>query len=106
MLSILDSMELGLDNEDGTTTSQSLQHGIRLTLESFQSVLADFGVQAIDPQEQPFDPQYHEAINIEPVSNLPANMVCRVYQKGYLLNGRVIRPARVIVSMPQQDIEH
>ena len=55
-------------------------------------------VRQIDPQGQPFNPQLHEAMSIQESPDLPANSVMTVFQKGYLLNDRMIRPARVVVS--------
>ena len=103
LLPVMDSLELGLAAAHSSSDPQSLQHGMRLTLEKFGAVLADFGVETIDPQDQPFDPAYHEAMNTEPVEDLPPNSVSRVHQKGYLLNGRVVRPARVTVSTAPPD---
>ena len=62
------------------------------------AVLAEFGVEIIDPQGQPFDPERHEAAMTLNSSELPVNVVAQVHQEGYLLNGRLIRPASVAVT--------
>ena len=69
-----------------------------MTLEKLQGVLAKFGVEVVDPMGEPFDPERHEALSMAPVDGLPPNFVAEVQQKGYLLNGRLVRPARVVVS--------
>jgi molecular chaperone GrpE len=105
LLPVKDSLELGLITAGHSPNPQSLRHGMQLTLEQLGAVLADFGVESIDPQGQPFNPEYHEAVNMEPVADMPPNTVYQVQQKGYLLNGRVVRPARVTVSRMPQDTE-
>ncbi len=56
------------------------------------------GIKVIDPVGQPFDPEWHEAMTVQESREHPANTVLSVFQKGYSLNGRLLRPARVIVS--------
>jgi molecular chaperone GrpE len=56
------------------------------------------GIKIIDPAGQPFDPEWHEAMTVQDSREHPANTVLSVIQKGYSLNGRLLRPARVIVS--------
>lgn len=98
LLPVKDSLELGLEAANQLPDPQALYHGMQLTLEKLNAVLLEFGVETIDPQGQHFNPEYHEAVSMEPVGDVPPNTVCRVQQKGYLLNGRVVRPARVTVS--------
>jgi len=105
LLPVKDSLELGLDAADSTSDLQALRHGMQLTLEKLGAVLIDFGVETIDPRGQPFNPECHEAMNMEPVADLPPNTVSQVHQKGYVLNGRVVRPARVTVSTTPQGTE-
>lgn len=105
LLPVKDSLELGLGAADSSSDPHSMRQGMQLTLEKLDAVLADFGVEAIDPLGQPFNPEFHEAMNMEPVGDLPPNTVSQVHQKGYLLNGRVVRPARVTVSMAPRESE-
>ena len=102
MLPVADSLGLGLDaaaNVDPAT----LVEGHRATLRQLQKAFADAGITEINPVGQPFDPQLHEAMTTRPSADLPPNTVLLVAQKGYLLNGRLLRPARVIVSIaPEQ----
>ena len=96
LLPVKDSLELGLESSSGDP--EALRHGMQLTLDELEKVLSDFGVETVDPAGEPFDPQYHEAVGMDAVEDLPPNTVSRVQQKGYLLNGRLVRPARVMVS--------
>jgi molecular chaperone GrpE len=61
-------------------------------------VMEKFGVTAVDPLEQPFDPAFHQAISMQPRADVAPNTVVAVVQKGYVLNGRLVRPAMVLVS--------
>lgn len=98
LLPVQDSLELGLAAARPGAEVDTLREGMGLTLDKLQAVLEKFGVEAIDPKGEPFDPEWHEAMSMTPVAALPANSVAEVQQKGYLLNGRLIRPARVTVS--------
>jgi molecular chaperone GrpE len=98
LLPVKDSLELGLAAAVSGSDVGALRQGMALTLEKLESVFREFGVEAIDPHGQPFDPERHEAMSMAPVAELPPNSVAQVHQKGYLLHGRVIRPARVTVS--------
>jgi molecular chaperone GrpE len=98
LLPVKDSLELALAAAEQSADDGSLTKGIEIALGEFDRVLREFGVETVDPQGEPFDPERHEAVGVEEPAELPANTVCRVQQKGYLLNGRLVRPARVIVS--------
>jgi len=98
LLPVKDSLELGLDAAQSEPSIEALQKGMELTLEKLESVLKEFGVEVIDPHGELFDPERHEAMSMAPVAELRPNSVAQVHQKGYLLHGRVLRPARVTVS--------
>ncbi len=98
LLPVQDSLELGLAAARPGADVETLRQGMALTHEKLQGVLAKFGVEVVDPMGEPFDPERHEALSMAPATGLPANSVSEVQQKGYLLNGRLIRPARVVVS--------
>lgn len=98
LLPVKDSLELGLHAARTTPSIDALEKGMALTLEELELVFKEFGVEIIDPHGEPFDPERHEAMSVAPVSELPPNSVAQVHQKGYLLHGRVLRPARVTVS--------
>lgn len=98
LLPVKDSLELGLAAAESHAGVDSLREGMALTLEKLASVLGEFGVETLDPHEQAFDPEQHEAMSMVTLPELPPNSVAQVHQKGYRLHGRVIRPARVTVS--------
>lgn len=77
---------------------ESIRAGIEMIYRHFSSLLEGFGVQKIDAHNKPFDPILHEAVSTEENSELPDNTVVEEYQNGYLLNGRVLRPAMVKVA--------
>lgn len=92
-------MELGLGaaGEEGADLAK-LQEGLELTLKLFSDVMEKFDVKQIDPAGQPFDPELHQAMSVQPRDDVPPNTVVVVVQKGYTLNDRLVRPALVIVS--------
>lgn len=96
LLPVMDSLEQAL--QSSSDASSQMREGIELTLKLLLDVLVKFGVKQIDPTGQPFDPKLHEAMSTQVSSGVAPNTVLIVYQKGYLLNERLIRPARVIVS--------
>lgn len=96
MLPVKDSMELGLAAQDATV--DSLHEGMQLTMNMFNSALEKLGVKEINPQNEAFDPQLHQAMTMQESDEVDANTVLAVMQKGYMLNERLIRPAMVIVS--------
>ena len=75
-----------------------LHEGLLLTMKLLLETLEKVDVKQVDPMGTPFDPQLHEAMSIQPSPDVSPNTVVMVFQKGYLLNDRVVRPARVIVS--------
>jgi molecular chaperone GrpE len=99
LLSVVDNLERALsaiNTED--ESHKSVAEGIELTLKTFIDVLAKFNVEAIEPEGQPFDADLHQAVSTVPNSEVEPNTVIDVFQKGYTLNGRLIRPAMVVVS--------
>lgn len=98
LLQVLDSMERGLEVTDDSATVESLREGAQLTLKMLAKVMEDHGLEAIDPQGQPFDPEQHEAMTVMPSAEVGENRVLEVLQKGFRLHDRLIRPARVVVS--------
>lgn len=99
LLPIKDSMDLGLAAADGLDeNSIKLKEGIELTLKMFCSLLDKMGITEIDPVGERFNPEFHQAMSMQEVADKEPNTVIMVYQKGYLLNDRLIRPAMVVVS--------
>jgi len=105
LLPVVDSLEKAVESTEGQESSgdlvASIRQGVELTLEMFLSGLKKFNVERLNPVGEPFDPQYHEAMSMVPAPNAEPNSVVAVMQKGYLLNGRVVRPAMVMVAKPQ-----
>jgi len=99
LLPVVDNLERALSAISADDESQkAVAEGIELTLKSFVDVLARFKIEPIDPAGQPFDANLHQAVSMVPNPDLEPNTVMDVFQKGYTLNGRLIRPAMVIVS--------
>lgn len=100
LLTVIDNLERALDAvpDRNDPQVQALYQGVELTLKSFLDALGKYSVEAIDPEGEPFDPQRHEAMTMQENDEVEPNTVVAVMQKGYTLHGRVIRPARVIVS--------
>jgi molecular chaperone GrpE len=102
LLSVIDSLELGIQAATGDNPEVvKLREGSELTVKQFESVFAKFNIEAIDPVGQPFNPELHQAMTMQPSADVEPNTVLNVFQKGYVLNGRLIRPAMVIVAKPQ-----
>ena len=99
LLPVIDNLERALEAGDkANEVLQPLLEGVELTLQSMQNSVAKFGVQAINPQGQPFDPNQHQAMSMIENAEVAPNTVIAVMQKGYDLNGRVVRPAMVMVA--------
>lgn len=98
LLPVIDSLELGVNAAGDSEEVSGLVEGMNLTLKKFADVLEKFGVSIVDPQGEKFNPEQHEAVSMQSQDGLEAGMVISVMQKGYELNGRLIRPAMVMVS--------
>lgn len=94
LIGVKDSLELGLGS-DGRV--ESLKAGMEATLKLLAKAFENAGLSEIEPAGQPFNPELHEAMATQPSTQAPPNSVLQVIQKGYQLNGRLLRPARVIV---------
>lgn len=99
LLPALDSLDKGIETfeEKEELKGSAVTDGIKMTAKMLVDILQKFGVQVIDPQGEKFNPQLHEALSAIPQENTEANTIVQVIQKGYSLNERVIRPARVII---------
>lgn len=99
LLSVVDNLERAIDAIDAEDESQkAVAEGLELTLKTFIEVLAKYKVEAVEPEGQPFDADLHQAVSTVPNAEVEPNTVINVFQKGYTLNGRLIRPAMVVVS--------
>jgi molecular chaperone GrpE len=97
LLGVADSLDLGLKACQEATDIAPLQQGTEMMHSQFFQTLERFGVKPIDPLGEPFNPDLHQAIAMQPAEG-ESNRVIQVLQKGYQLNERVLRPALVIVS--------
>lgn len=97
MLGILDAFERGLDC---TCTDPEFKKGVEMIFHQFTDYLDKLGVKEIEAQGQPFNPDFHNAVNQVEDENYGENTVCQVFQKGYQMGDKVIRHAMVVVANP------
>ncbi len=97
LLAVRDSLEMGIASAENASI-ESLLEGSEATLKVLGSTMQQFGIEEIDPLGEPFDPENHEAISMQPSDGAEPGSVMTVVQKGYSLNGRLLRPAMVIVA--------
>ncbi len=99
LLPVVDNLERSLEAASGgDDLSKSISDGVELTLKSLMDLLAKYNIEAVDPEGEPFDPQLHQAMTMLENPDMEPNTVMGVMQKGYTLNGRLLRPAMVMVS--------
>jgi len=99
LLPVVDNLERALEALAGDEESLSAaREGIELTLKSFLGVLDGHKVKQVEPKGETFNPDFHQAISMVPNPDVAANTVLEVFQKGYTLNDRLVRPAMVVVS--------
>ena len=96
LIPVMDSMELGLAVEEAST--ESLREGMTLTINMVSQMFEKFNIKMIDPMNEKFDPELHQAMTAQPTDDVEPNTVLAVMQKGYVLNERLVRPAMVMVS--------
>ena len=97
LLAVRDTLEMGLAAAEGATV-ETLIEGKNATLKLLTTVLEQFGIEEVDPAGEPFDPDFHEAISVQPSEDVEPGSVVTVVQKGYTLNGRILRPALGLVA--------
>ncbi len=99
LLPVIDSLEQGIKAADVSGAGiDSLKQGSEMTLRMLQKAADSHGLTAVDPLGLPFNPDQHQAIGMQPSSEVPADHVLVVLQKGYRLHDRLVRPALVMVS--------
>jgi molecular chaperone GrpE len=107
LLVVLDSLELGVQAAVGDSPEVAkLREGNELTLKQFLAVLDKFNVQPVDPQGQRFNPELHQAMAMQPTDEAEPNTVVKVFQKGYVLNDRLLRPAMVVIAQAVNQAPH
>jgi molecular chaperone GrpE len=95
LIGVKDSLELGLAS---AASADALREGTQATLQLLSKALEKAGITEITPQGEQFNPELHEAMVMQPSAEHVPNSITQVVQKGYQLNGRLLRPARVIVA--------
>lgn len=95
LLPVLDALERGIETAGNEA---SVGEGMRLTLRELLKVAENNGLKQLDPQGEAFNPDHHQAVSADASGAHPAGTVVKVFQKGYLLNERLLRPAMVVVS--------
>ncbi|KJG14470.1 heat shock protein GrpE [Photobacterium iliopiscarium] len=99
LLPVIDNLERAIDMADkNNDATKAMMEGVELTLMTMTSTVGKFGLKVIDPQGEAFNPEFHQAMAMQESADFAPNTVMAVMQKGYELNGRVIRPAMVMVS--------
>ncbi len=97
LLAVRDSLEMGIQAAENADV-ETLLEGKEATLKLLTTTLERFGIEEVDPVGQPFDPEFHEAMTMQPSTEAEPGSVLTVIQKGYSLNGRLLRPAMVVVA--------
>ena len=98
LLPVVDNMERALEASGDDEAAKAITEGVELTLKTLVDVLHKNGVETLDPMGEPFDPQVAQAMSMVENPDVEPNTVIAVMQKGYRLNGRLVRPAMVMVS--------
>ncbi|MCP3943421.1 MAG: nucleotide exchange factor GrpE [Desulfobacteraceae bacterium] len=97
-LSVVDNLERAIDATQEDSKESGLFEGVQLTHKDIIKIFETFNVKPVKAANQPFDPNFHQAVTQEETDEFPDNTVTTVLQKGYLLHDRLIRPAMVVVS--------
>jgi len=101
LLPVRDSLELGLaaaEGAEGADAAEKLREGTEMTLKLLTGAMEKFGIREVNPVNEPFNPDFHQAMAMQESAQAEPNTVLNVMQKGYTLNERLMRPAMVVVS--------
>lgn len=99
LINVVDNLERALQSANASDDAvKPVMEGVEITYKSFISTVEKYGITPIDPQGQPFNPEQHQAMSMQESEEFAPNTVMAVMQKGYLINGRLLRPAMVMVS--------
>ncbi|PCJ50936.1 MAG: nucleotide exchange factor GrpE [Gammaproteobacteria bacterium] len=105
ILPVVDSLEQGLETSQNVTDVKVLREGMKMTCEMLISALERQGLKQIMAVGEKFNPELHEAMSMVESAEVPEDHVITVFQKGFQLNGRLARPARVVVSRGTADVK-
>ena len=97
-LSVGDNLERAIESLNDDSKPEDLEEGLRLILKSYEDALETGGIISIDPKGEPFNPEQHEALSVIENEDLEPNSIVEVIQKGFMIQDRVLRPAKVIVT--------
>ena len=100
LLPIIDSLERAIEAAESVEGEavKAMRDGVELTLKMFVDTLGKHGIEQLNPVGEPFNPEFHQAMSMVPNPEMDPNSVMAVMQKGYVLKGRLVRPAMVVVS--------
>ncbi|MCK5789409.1 MAG: nucleotide exchange factor GrpE [Alcanivorax sp.] len=100
LLPVIDSLERALEAAENLENEavKAMRDGVELTLKMFVDTLGKHGIEQLNPMGEPFNPEFHQAMSMVPNPDMEPNSVMAVMQKGYVLKGRLVRPAMVVVS--------
>jgi len=102
-LTAVDNLERAISSSEENPDDGGLLEGVKLTHKEIIKLFESFNVKSVEAENQPFDPNFHQAVTQEENNEIPENTVSKVLQKGYLLHDRLLRPAMVIVSKKTED---
>ena len=97
-LSVGDNLERAIESLNEDSKPEDLEEGLRLILKSYEDALETGGIISIDPKGEPFNPEQHEALSVIENEDLEPNSIVEVIQRGFMIQDRVLRPAKVIVT--------
>ncbi|EMG36764.1 molecular chaperone GrpE heat shock protein [Desulfocurvibacter africanus PCS] len=100
LLPVLDNLDMALAYAEKSEACKGFVQGVEMTRKVFLDILAGHGLEATGGAGEEFNPEWHEAVGAEPSKDFPENHVCQLLQKGYKLKGRLLRPAKVLISKP------
>ncbi len=103
LLPVKDSLDLGRTASDQSADVAAIREGLDLTVKMLDATLSKHGIQAIEPQGERFNPEFHQAMTVQESKDSAPGTVLSVVQKGYSLNDRLLRPAMVIVAKAPED---
>ena len=105
LLPVIDSLEKSVEAASGDSEPESIAEAVELSLKLALAAMEKSGLTRIDPEGEPFDPEFHEAMSVLESADAEPGSVLHVLQTGYLLNGRLLRAAMVMVAKPPADEE-
>jgi molecular chaperone GrpE len=105
LLEVVDNLERALKVRNAANNEQSLLSGVEMIYKQFMDLLKKYDVEEVDALNQPFDPNFHEALSKEEKKDIEEAIILEVYQKGFLYNGKLLRPTLAKVAIPLESDE-